>query len=138
MAALRYCGLMNAELLCRVYTARILWRSAHRVCAPGRTRSLPPSPLPSNSSSPAPLLRRQQMGLRHCFWRLAISSNSCCHFHGKARREGEGSRSMGPGSGAPDWAGAFALLMVIINNGPYEDYKIITSILSFECPTGGH
>lgn len=33
---------------------------------------------------------------------------------------------------------AFALFMEIINNGLYENYKIITSILSFECSTGGH
>lgn len=32
---------------------------------------------------------------------------------------------------------AFALLMAIINNSPYEDYKIITSILTSECLSGG-
>lgn len=46
----------------------------HTVCAPGHTLS--------------PIIRRQQMGRRHCFWRLAISSNSCCHFQGKEHREG--------------------------------------------------
>lgn len=46
----------------------------HTVCAPGHTL--------------ASIMRRQQMGRGHCFWRLAISSNSCCHFHGKERREG--------------------------------------------------
>lgn len=95
----------------------------HTVCAPGHTHS--------------PIIRRQQMGQRHCFWRLAISSNSCCHFHGKEHREGKVPISMHRFLSAR-LGRAFALLMVIINNGPYENYKIITSILTSECSTGGH
>jgi len=34
-----------------------------------------------------PILQRQQMGQPHCLMRLAISSNSCRQFHGKAHRE---------------------------------------------------
>lgn len=90
----------------------------HTVCAPGHTL--------------APIMRRQQMGRGHCFWGLAISSHSCCHFHGKAKVPHSMHRFVGARLGR-----AFALLMAIINNGPYEDYKIITSILTSECSSGG-
>lgn len=94
----------------------------HTVCAPGHTL--------------APIIRRQQMGRSHCFWRLAISSNSCCHFHGKEHREGK-SRIQCIVFLSARLGRAFALLMAIINNGPYEDNKIITSILTSECLSGG-
>jgi len=68
----------------------------------------PDSPAQHTARSPghtlSPIIRRQQMGRRHCFRGLAISSNSCCHFHGKEHREGKG-RTQCIGFGAPDWAG---------------------------------
>lgn len=122
-AALRYCGLMNANF----YVGCILpWFSgpAHRVRSWTYARF--------------PLLWLQQMGRHHCFCRLAISSHSCCHFYGKEHRRGCSAFNAWV-CGAPDWGGRLLFWWLIINNGPYEDYKIITSILTSECSThGGH
>lgn len=65
---------------------------------------------------------------------LAISSNSCCHFHGKGRSsESPGAQCVG--LRAPDWAGRFCSFDGRHKQWvPYEDYKIITAILTPRAP----
>lgn len=100
-----YCLLVNANF----YVGCILpWFATLYCerCSRANTRCAPWHTLP--------ILQRQQMGQPHCLMRLAISSNSCRQFHGKAHRESPYwnvlvcKRQIGP---------ALALLIVTINNG---------------------
>lgn len=123
MGALRYCGLMNANF----YVGCILpWFSGptHRV----RSWTYALLHYEASTDGPPPLFPgtcdfKQQL--------LSLPRESA--------QRGKVPHSMRRFLSARlGWA--FALLMVIINNGQYEDYKIITSILGLtsECWTGGH
>ena len=73
------------QLLCGVYIALLICDRALLCARPSRSAG-PRAPRQTRYH----YLGVNRWDRRHCFWRLAISSHSCCHFHGNKRSRVDG------------------------------------------------